>query len=284
MAYASLLDRLGLQRRELRAWAYYDVANSAWMTTVMTAVFPSFFVALATAAGLSDPVARSRFAFASSVSVVLVGFSGPVIGAIADLRGSKKVPGGVRGRGGGRDRRHGLHHLRPLDLRPRDLRAGQGGGHLQPRVLQRAPARGRPAGRGRPRLDRRLRAGLPGRRPPPRGEPRDDRRPGAVPPARRGRGRPLLLLQRGGVARPLLDPALPTRRGAEAAPRRERVRRRERRARGRAAARRDPPRAAPHRDAGLLLLAFLVYNDAVNTIIAMGTTCTEARSGCRSPA
>lgn len=90
MAYTSLLDRLGLHRRELRAWAYYDVANSAWMTTVMTAVFPPFFVALATAAGLSDPVARSRFAFASSVSVVLVGLSGPVIGAIADFRGSKK--------------------------------------------------------------------------------------------------------------------------------------------------------------------------------------------------
>jgi MFS transporter, UMF1 family len=91
MAYTSWLDRLGLNRRELRAWAYYDVANSAWMTTVMTAVFPPFFVALAIAAGLADPVARSRFAFASSVSVILVGLSGPVIGAIADLRGSKKA-------------------------------------------------------------------------------------------------------------------------------------------------------------------------------------------------
>ena len=87
----SLLDRLGLHRPELRAWALYDVANSAWMTTVMTAVFPPFFVALATGAGLSDPVARSRFAFASSFSVVLVGLSGPVMGAIADLRGSKKT-------------------------------------------------------------------------------------------------------------------------------------------------------------------------------------------------
>ena len=38
MAYTSLLDRLGLHRPELRAWALYDVANSAWMTTVMTAV------------------------------------------------------------------------------------------------------------------------------------------------------------------------------------------------------------------------------------------------------
>jgi len=87
----SFLDRLGLHRPELRAWALYDVANSAWMTTVMTAVFPPFFVALATGAGLSDPVARSRFAFASSFAVVLVGLIGPVMGAIADFRGSKKA-------------------------------------------------------------------------------------------------------------------------------------------------------------------------------------------------
>ena len=90
MAYTSLLDRLGLHRRELRAWALYDVANSAWMTTVMTAVFPLFFVKVA-ASGLAPEVARSRFAFASSLSVILVGLLGPLLGAIADYRGSKKL-------------------------------------------------------------------------------------------------------------------------------------------------------------------------------------------------
>ena len=91
MAYISWLDRLGLHRREQRAWALYDVANSAWITTVMTTVFPPFFVALAVGAGLADPVARSRFAFASSFSVVLAGLVGPLIGAIADFRGNKKA-------------------------------------------------------------------------------------------------------------------------------------------------------------------------------------------------
>jgi len=91
MPSRTLLDRLGLHRRELRAWALYDVANSAWITTVMTTVFPPFFVALAIGAGLSDPEARSRFAFASSFSVALVGLLGPLLGAIADLRGSKKA-------------------------------------------------------------------------------------------------------------------------------------------------------------------------------------------------
>jgi UMF1 family MFS transporter len=91
MAYTSWLDRLGLHRPELRAWALYDVANSAWITTVMTAVFPDYFVALATGAGLADAVARSRFAFASSFAVVLVGLLGPLLGAVADLRGRKKA-------------------------------------------------------------------------------------------------------------------------------------------------------------------------------------------------
>src|SRR5512143_3690064 len=91
MPYTSWLDRLGLHRRELRAWALYDVANSAWMTTVMTTVFPIYFVAFAVQAGLSDPGARSRFAFAGSVSMFLMGVLGPVIGAIADFRGSKKL-------------------------------------------------------------------------------------------------------------------------------------------------------------------------------------------------
>jgi UMF1 family MFS transporter len=88
--YTSWLDRLGLHRPELRAWALYDVANSAWMTTIMTAVGPPFFVGLATAAGVADPVARSRFAFASSGAVILIGLVGPLLGAIADLRASKK--------------------------------------------------------------------------------------------------------------------------------------------------------------------------------------------------
>ena len=85
-----LLSRLGLETRPQRAWALYDVANSAWMTTTMTAVFPYYFPEIATHAGLSDATARAYFAFASAISVILVGMLGPLLGAIADLRGSKK--------------------------------------------------------------------------------------------------------------------------------------------------------------------------------------------------
>src|SRR5512134_2061817 len=84
-----MLERLGLHRRELRAWACYDVANSAFMTTVLM-IFPLFFTRVP-AAGLAPEIARARFAFATSLAVVLVGLLGPFLGAVADFKGSKKA-------------------------------------------------------------------------------------------------------------------------------------------------------------------------------------------------
>jgi UMF1 family MFS transporter len=90
MAYTSLLDRLGLHRRELRAWALYDVANSAWMTTILQLFNPAFFVPFA-ASQLPPDVARSRFAFGTSAAVIAVGLLGPWLGALADYKGRKKA-------------------------------------------------------------------------------------------------------------------------------------------------------------------------------------------------
>jgi UMF1 family MFS transporter len=89
MPYQSFLDRLGLHRPELRAWALYDVANSAWMTTVIQ-VFQIYIVIVGVAGGLTEPQARARYMFASSLAIILVGLTGPLLGAIADYRGSKK--------------------------------------------------------------------------------------------------------------------------------------------------------------------------------------------------
>ena len=84
----SFLARLGLDRPELRAWAMYDWANSAFMATVLQ-VFPVFFVRTA-AADLAPEVARARFAFFTSAAVIIVGLVGPLLGAIADHKGNKK--------------------------------------------------------------------------------------------------------------------------------------------------------------------------------------------------
>jgi UMF1 family MFS transporter len=85
-----LLARLGLGRPELRAWAMYDWANSAFWTTVIVAVFPPFFSEYA-AAGLPPETATSRFAWGTTIAVTIVALMAPVLGAIADHRALKKT-------------------------------------------------------------------------------------------------------------------------------------------------------------------------------------------------
>lgn len=85
----SFLRALGLDRPELRAWALYDWANSAFVTTVVTAVFPVYFAAVC-AAGLKPAEATARFAAASTVALVLVAALAPFLGALADRAPIKK--------------------------------------------------------------------------------------------------------------------------------------------------------------------------------------------------
>jgi len=85
----TVLERLGLHRRELRAWAMYDWANSAFWTTVIVAVFPPFFSDYA-AAGLDATQATARFAWTTTIAVALSALFGPVLGAVADYRALKK--------------------------------------------------------------------------------------------------------------------------------------------------------------------------------------------------
>ena len=85
----SLLTRLGLGRRDLRAWAMYDWANSAFQTTIIAAIFPIYFQKVA-AADLSAAVATSRFAWATTWSILIVAIITPLLGAVADYAAMKK--------------------------------------------------------------------------------------------------------------------------------------------------------------------------------------------------
>jgi MFS transporter, UMF1 family len=85
-----VLSRLGLNRPELRAWAMYDWANSAFQTTIITAVFPRFFSDYA-AAGLAPAEATARFAWATTIAVTITAVIAPILGALADVRGMKKT-------------------------------------------------------------------------------------------------------------------------------------------------------------------------------------------------
>ena len=84
-----LLSRVGLNRPELRAWAMYDWANSPFQSTVINAIFPLFFSSYA-AAGLAPVDATARFAWATTIAVIIVAVLGPILGAVADYRAWKK--------------------------------------------------------------------------------------------------------------------------------------------------------------------------------------------------
>ena len=84
-----LLDRLGLGRPDLRAWAMYDWANSAYQTTIIAAVFPVYY-AMVASRGVVTNVASARLAWASAIAIIIVAIIAPILGAIADNSPIKK--------------------------------------------------------------------------------------------------------------------------------------------------------------------------------------------------
>ena len=100
----NFLDRLGLGRRDLRAWAMYDWANSAFQTTIVAAVFPIYFHKVA-AANLLPAVATSRFAWATTIAILIVAVDrSPARGHRRLRAGQEEAAGRVPGR-----RRRGDH-------------------------------------------------------------------------------------------------------------------------------------------------------------------------------
>jgi UMF1 family MFS transporter len=83
------LAKVGLVTPEQRAWAWYDWANSAYFTTIVTAVFPAFYATYA-ADGLEPAQATARFGVITTVSVAVIAVGSPILGAIADFTGIKK--------------------------------------------------------------------------------------------------------------------------------------------------------------------------------------------------
>jgi UMF1 family MFS transporter len=84
-----LLTRLGLGRPELRAWAMYDWANSAFMCTIVVAVFPIYFQREA-AATLSPSDALAMIGWANAIAIGIVAVLNPFLGALADYLPLKK--------------------------------------------------------------------------------------------------------------------------------------------------------------------------------------------------
>jgi UMF1 family MFS transporter len=88
-AKVGFLNRLGLHRPELRAWAMYDWAISSLQTTVMVAVFPVYFIEIAKSS-LSGSRPTQALATANTVAAVVLAVLSPILGAMSDVAAAKK--------------------------------------------------------------------------------------------------------------------------------------------------------------------------------------------------
>ena len=85
-----------VQKREIFGWAMYDFANSAFATTILAVIFNQYFATVV--AGGEKGVqllgfrlhGASFFTFTVSVSMAISALFSPFLGAVADASGSKK--------------------------------------------------------------------------------------------------------------------------------------------------------------------------------------------------
>jgi UMF1 family MFS transporter len=76
-----------VKRKEVFAWAMYDFANSAFATSVLTAVFPLYF---SKALVGDEKRGLELWGYLVSGSMFLVALAAPFVGAITDTSGAKK--------------------------------------------------------------------------------------------------------------------------------------------------------------------------------------------------
>jgi len=70
-------------------WMLYDWANSAYSLIVYTAIFPIFYKAEATAAGVSSVQSTAYLGYTIAISTFLLAMLSPILGTIADYDGMK---------------------------------------------------------------------------------------------------------------------------------------------------------------------------------------------------
>lgn len=90
MAAVAQVDEREYKRR-IRAWTLYDWANSAFATTILAAVLPTYYSAVAGATLPSRAVATSYWSLGLSVSLFFVAIMSPILGTVSDvIRGKKR--------------------------------------------------------------------------------------------------------------------------------------------------------------------------------------------------
>ncbi len=80
-----------IYKRRIRAWTLYDWANSAFATTILAAVLPVYFSQVAGATLPSEATATAYWSLNLSISLFITAILAPILGTISDVsRGKKK--------------------------------------------------------------------------------------------------------------------------------------------------------------------------------------------------
>ncbi|MCA1055635.1 MFS transporter [Rossellomorea aquimaris] len=76
--------------KEESSWIFYDWANSAYSIIISTAVFPLFYKAAATNAGISPSDSTAYLGYTVAIATFILAMLSPILGTIADYQGYKK--------------------------------------------------------------------------------------------------------------------------------------------------------------------------------------------------
>jgi MFS transporter, UMF1 family len=76
--------------KEESSWIRYDWASSAYSIIISTAVFPLFYKATATNAGVSLSNSTAYLGYTIAIATFILAMIGPILGTIADYKGMKK--------------------------------------------------------------------------------------------------------------------------------------------------------------------------------------------------
>jgi UMF1 family MFS transporter len=85
------------QPKVIKAWAWYDWANSVYSLSITTAIFPIYYNSITSSNGSDQVVLLGRtftntalYSYALSFSFLMVAFLSPLLSGIADYKGNKK--------------------------------------------------------------------------------------------------------------------------------------------------------------------------------------------------
>jgi UMF1 family MFS transporter len=77
-------------KRRIQAWTMYDWANSAFATTILAAVFPIYYSQVAGANLPSAAVATSYWSLTLSIALIIAAIISPILGTVSDIMRGKK--------------------------------------------------------------------------------------------------------------------------------------------------------------------------------------------------